>query len=999
MDDNEIRRRVLEAYRTKAISLEGARLATIPSQLNELQHNLKALSLYRNHFEVVPEQIFSFTALEQLSLARNLISTIPSKISVFSHLKMLNFSSNKLTNIEPLFTLTTLEELDVSNNAIDSISNNISTLKQLRDLKIFRNQLKGLPAGIGALVRLKKLDASHNQLISLPSQLLYLTSLVVFNVTENPLRVPPIDVIKRGRVAIQNYLRGDLTDPKQCVALGAGLSHCVVNIDTAFTIKAINRSGAPKRGGGDEFVVKFVPVKTESTSQPSFVITLSPPATEHISDANTGITSSPTTSNISPQTSNTSEETIAITTKTVTETIQSSTEVPDTLTSALVKNDIKSASETSMDTKNAPINVIKISDVWSEPYLDSSKNITRTTTELEVVSEERVTDSSKTVTEVATTSPEDSTVATSVVSENTLETTKEGTIASKEVTTNLPNVVTETVTTSSEQPPDTSSEAPKMPTETTVSSVLSQPISQDEKIPIDGTKVLTEDSNIISDRSKICEEISIEQPKETATESSRNLSSEVMASANKDEALVMRAQQTSLSVPLDTNLSQSRSLENVSSTQPNDNERRHHCHHRHHHRHRPESRSKKSSTLSDVKHSTSMSSKEKSTKSSQSMKSSDKPHTKNRKKSAVDSNSKSSIPLKEQKSPSHAHDELTVPKQPNTKKSSAGHQNKRKDKTLKEPREKESSKNATKDDSGIDYSKSPHVETAPTPRDRSFTETTWLPTTPVQSSLPRQGSFLPPLKMLENVDENADVPGTVRGKVVDNFDGTYTVTYRLTTLGLYKVHITLYGVHIRGSPFDLTAGSDLREEVERLTALSNEQASKYAQLQQQLIAMKTSYESQLTELERQLAEKTQQCRMLEEEIKKLSHEKEELLEFRKQLAAATSELREKFIKVRNLSSVRERTVAEEGEGDKVNAEAKSSKRLWRRTKSRRKVSGDHETRRVGDLKRTESQKTSTPRGIPQTNAHHNDNNTSGSFNTSRVETNGGLRRQSSVKRK
>lgn len=94
--------------------------------------------------------------------------------------------------------------------------------------------------------------------------------------------------------------------------------------------------------------------------------------------------------------------------------------------------------------------------------------------------------------------------------------------------------------------------------------------------------------------------------------------------------------------------------------------------------------------------------------------------------------------------------------------------------------------------------------------------------------------------------------------------------------------------------------------MQRLTALANEQASKYSQLQQQMMTMKSSYEAQITELERKLAEKTQQCNQLEEEIKKLNHEKEELIEFRRQMANASNELREKLIKVRNLPPLREK---------------------------------------------------------------------------------------------
>lgn len=80
------------------------------------------------------------------------------------------------------------------------------------------------------------------------------------DVAENPLRFPPIDVVRRGRQAILDFLQQELTEPGKCIAEGPGIQAGLVGLPASFTIIAHTAAGIKRAAGGDNFIVRLVPI-------------------------------------------------------------------------------------------------------------------------------------------------------------------------------------------------------------------------------------------------------------------------------------------------------------------------------------------------------------------------------------------------------------------------------------------------------------------------------------------------------------------------------------------------------------------------------------------------------------------------------------------------------------------------------------------------------------------------------------------------------------------
>lgn len=277
MDETDLNRRHQESLKTKILDLSGLRLTfSLPSFVAELKY-LKCISLYKNLLETIPEGIFRFDLLEELNLYRNKIKQIPSRISELSNLKILNLGSNHLEELpQELYDLRKIEELDLSNNEITSVSSQIVNLEHLRDLKLYRNHLQKVPGELGKLTQLKKLDLSQNQIVNLPSQIGHLklqffsmscvpiyAKLFTFflDVGENPLRSPPIEVVIKGRQAILEFLKMQVTDPSSCYAEGPGLESTLIGLPSTFFLYAVMKDGTQRNAGGDIFDIKVAKSK------------------------------------------------------------------------------------------------------------------------------------------------------------------------------------------------------------------------------------------------------------------------------------------------------------------------------------------------------------------------------------------------------------------------------------------------------------------------------------------------------------------------------------------------------------------------------------------------------------------------------------------------------------------------------------------------------------------------------------------------------------------
>jgi len=212
--------------------------------------------MLKNQVIVLPHELFMLNEIRELNFYRNLISVIPPDIKFLRHLQNLNLGSNKLTTIPvELGQLMALEELDLNNNKITTIPVDLCRCKALKDVKLFRNEISELPGEIGQLENLTKFDCSHNLITAIPPSLSLCERLVVLNVDNNPISLPPITVVRRGKAAIFKFLKESYIAPDVKFAISSkSLNAIIAGLpcaqDFAFTIEPTVRSG-------NEFGQKF----------------------------------------------------------------------------------------------------------------------------------------------------------------------------------------------------------------------------------------------------------------------------------------------------------------------------------------------------------------------------------------------------------------------------------------------------------------------------------------------------------------------------------------------------------------------------------------------------------------------------------------------------------------------------------------------------------------------------------------------------------------------
>lgn len=237
------------------VDLSCRRLRFLPEAFGRIS-GLKVFNLSDNQLELIPDSIAGLTNLEELYLGSNLLETLPDSIGLLYNLKILDVSGNKLsalpdsicqcrslvelnagfnrlsylpTNIG--FELVNLQKLSIPLNKIRSLPTSIGEMRSLRYLDAHFNELNGLPLSIGKLtnleifdlsknfsdltelpetfgdlINLKELDLSNNQLHALPDSFGRLDNLTKLNVDENPLVIPPMEVVKKGVEAVKEFM-------------------------------------------------------------------------------------------------------------------------------------------------------------------------------------------------------------------------------------------------------------------------------------------------------------------------------------------------------------------------------------------------------------------------------------------------------------------------------------------------------------------------------------------------------------------------------------------------------------------------------------------------------------------------------------------------------------------------------------------------------------------------------------------------------------------------
>ncbi|XP_057952025.1 plant intracellular Ras-group-related LRR protein 9-like [Malania oleifera] len=237
------------------VDLSGRLLRFLPEAFGRL-HGLLVLNLSSNQLEVIPDSIAGLENLEELYLSSNLLEALPDSIGLLLNLKILDVSGNKLSSLPDSishcrslieldvsfngltylptnigFELANLRRLSVQLNKIRSLPSSVCDMRSLRHLDAHFNELHGLPHAIGRLTNLeilnlssnfsdmtelpdtigdltnlRELDLSNNQIRALPVTFGRLDNLTKLNLDQNPLVIPPMEVVNQGVEAVKVFM-------------------------------------------------------------------------------------------------------------------------------------------------------------------------------------------------------------------------------------------------------------------------------------------------------------------------------------------------------------------------------------------------------------------------------------------------------------------------------------------------------------------------------------------------------------------------------------------------------------------------------------------------------------------------------------------------------------------------------------------------------------------------------------------------------------------------
>ncbi len=193
--------------------------------------SLQSLYLYANQIvDISPLQ--NLSSLQRLNLSNNQIVDI-SPLQNLSSLQSLDLSDNKIVDISPLQNLSSLQSLYLYANQIVDISP-LQNLSSLQRLNLSNNQIVDI-SPLQHLSSLQRLNLSDNKIVDI-SPLQHLSSLQSLNLSDNkivdisleflnlgmeinikdrfiaglnlfnnPIKVPPMEILKQGREAAINW--------------------------------------------------------------------------------------------------------------------------------------------------------------------------------------------------------------------------------------------------------------------------------------------------------------------------------------------------------------------------------------------------------------------------------------------------------------------------------------------------------------------------------------------------------------------------------------------------------------------------------------------------------------------------------------------------------------------------------------------------------------------------------------------------------------------------
>ncbi len=174
--------------------------------------NLTILDLRNNQLtDLAP--LSAMTNLIGLYLDNNQLTDL-APLSAMTNLTILDLNGNQVTDLAPLSAMTNLTELYLSSNQVTGLAP-LSAMTNLTILDLNGNQLTDL-APLRELKLLESLNVRNNRIQKLPPDIttwwpgmelkweegLFLGG---FNLYGNPFNDPPVEIVKQGKMAIENY--------------------------------------------------------------------------------------------------------------------------------------------------------------------------------------------------------------------------------------------------------------------------------------------------------------------------------------------------------------------------------------------------------------------------------------------------------------------------------------------------------------------------------------------------------------------------------------------------------------------------------------------------------------------------------------------------------------------------------------------------------------------------------------------------------------------------
>ena len=150
------------------------------------------------------------SSLVELDASYNALAYLPTGIGLeLVHLQTLRVHLNKLRSLpSSVCEMRSLRLLDAHFNELRGLPAAIGRLSALETLNLSSNfsDMRDLPPSFGDLAGLRELDLSNNQIHALPDCFGRLGRLERLCLDQNPLAVPPPEVVDKGVAAVKEYM-------------------------------------------------------------------------------------------------------------------------------------------------------------------------------------------------------------------------------------------------------------------------------------------------------------------------------------------------------------------------------------------------------------------------------------------------------------------------------------------------------------------------------------------------------------------------------------------------------------------------------------------------------------------------------------------------------------------------------------------------------------------------------------------------------------------------